>query len=990
MAPEAGSEALRLDPESRPPATGGGPADHLTRLLEELARTPEVKLAEVWQQRLAPGEVVGRFELVREVGRGGFGVVYEARDRDLGRRVAFKALRPGRVLQGEQADALRREAEAAAQLNHPNVVTIHDFGSCPSGPYLIMELLQGEPLSQRLDDGPLPIGEAVRIAREVGQALVQAHAAGVVHRDLKPGNVFLCASGAVKVLDFGLAHLLGAAGTKGGTPGYMAPEQCRGAAEDARSDLFGLGVLLFRMLTGRLPFEVRDGRSAVLDDGPSPAPQGEGIPPRLAALTRQLLAKDPDDRPRSAQEAVDTLGAAARALDPAAAAARRRRWVAVAVALLVAAGGGAAAGLWTRALTARALDHMMVSVADFENATGDPQLEGLSALLITSLEQSQRIAVVTRQRMRDELRKLGRGEVARIDEGLAREVSRKVKSRALLVGSVRQFGGAYALELRALDPRSDRPLFAVSEQVSRKEDVPALIDRVSERTRRALRERDDDVRDSRVEMGAAVTKNLEAYQQYFRGVECLERPRENLEFYGCSDHFRAAVAADPSFALAHYQLAYLGSTINVSGSAKVDRAFIDRELSAALRDEAQLPARERSLVLALQAHLSGDDPASLRRYDELIRRYPDDKHALFVAGDLLYQQSNYAGAALYLEKAADLDPFFENAVRNLVHALGKLQRKDELRALLDRWSRLPQNPALRAAMVRGAVWLGDLERAMAEARRNAGAATDPAPLLDLAVVQFTRGEFRAAERTLREATKMFPGHPRLAVLLATTLSAQGRQREALEQLHAGLAMSPSAGPWEEHLSRARLISLGGSPVVLWSEIQPVISVDAEIAGTLAADLAMLGDIRHATELAAYLRPKTPDRELADAVLTWRAGDTSGALSRLKALDALEPMPDWGLPPSYLIASIASAAGEDTAVLEAARRFHTLWAHLGNRGGWIVPAMTFLEARAMARLGHADEARSVIDRLLAETNHADADVPLVRDARALRASLSGAK
>ncbi|HVI75173.1 MAG TPA: serine/threonine-protein kinase, partial [Anaeromyxobacteraceae bacterium] len=600
MPQESRPDASRVDDENAVTSTSHGPPGGLTRLLEELARTPDVELAKVWQRRLVPGEVVGRFELVREVGRGGFGVVYEAHDRDLGRQVAFKALRPGHALDEKQVDLLRREAEAAAQLNHPNVVTIHDFGNCPSGPYLIMELLCGESLSQRLDAGHLPICEAVRIAREVAQALVHAHAAGVVHRDLKPGNVFVCASGAVKVLDFGLAHLFGGACARGGTPGYMAPEQCRGEPGDERTDLFGLGVLLYRMLTGRLPYELNYGRSSVLDEGPAPEPRGEGIPARLARLVGRLLAKDPDLRPRSAQEVVDDLGAVERALDPATAARRHARWLAIAMAGILAAGSGAAAGMWLHG-SARALEQMSVAVADFENTTGDPQLEGLSGLLITSLEQSHRIAVVTRSRMRDELRKLGRGEVERIDEGMAREVGRVVKTRALILGSVRRFGEAYSLELRGLDPKSDESLFAVTEQVNRKEDVPALIDRISDRARRALRERDDDLRGARVEMGEAVTKNLDAYQQYFRGMECIERPRENLEWYGCSDYFRAAVAADPNFALAHYQLAYLGSTVNVSGSAQIDRAFIDSEMEASLRDERQLPARERSLALALKA-----------------------------------------------------------------------------------------------------------------------------------------------------------------------------------------------------------------------------------------------------------------------------------------------------------------------------------------------------------------------------------------------------
>jgi tetratricopeptide (TPR) repeat protein len=565
-------------------------------------------------------------------------------------------------------------------------------------------------------------------------------------------------------------------------------------------------------------------------------------------------------------------------------------------------------------------------------------------------------------------------------------VGRAVKTRALILGSVRRFGEAYSLELRGLDPKSDQSLFAVSEQVSRKEDVPALIDRVSDRARRALRERDDDLHGARVEMGEAVTKNLDAYQHYFRGMECTERPREDLEWYGCSDEFRAAVKADPNFALAHYQLAYLGNTINVSGSAQVDRAFIDSEIDASLRDERQLPARERSRALALKAHLAGDDTAALRRYDDLIRRYPDDKHALYLAGNLLYDRSDYAGAVPYLQKATELDPFFENAVRSLVHALGKLQRKEELRALLDRWSHLPQNPALRGAVVRGAVWLGDLDRALAEAHANASAATDPSPLLDLAAVQFSRAEFIACQQTLRRAIQAFPEHSRLEFMLPSALSAQGRQREALESLSAAFAKRPLALSGEEHVTRARILLASQSASAVWSEVERVHAPAAEIAATLAADMALLGDVRRAAELKDHLLPHTPDRELAEAVLTWRAGDAAGALARLKALDALEPNPEWGLPPSYVIAEVASTAGEDTAVLEAARRFRTIWSHLGSRGGWTVPRMVFLEARSLARLGRTGEARRALDRLLVETTNADSDAPLTREARILSATI----
>ncbi|HET9554934.1 MAG TPA: serine/threonine-protein kinase, partial [Anaeromyxobacteraceae bacterium] len=246
-----------------------GPGERSTSisaLLSELAEAPD-RAPEELLPELRPGDVVaGRFELARELGRGGFGLVFEARDLELGRAVAFKAIRPIRTRALERlAKPLKEEAEAAARLNHPNVVTLHDSGVHDGTPYLIMELLRGETLAVRLRRGPLAPAEALRVALEVAHGLVAAHAAGVLHRDLKPGNVFLTERGAVKLVDFGLASIMGRASLAAGTPAYMAPEQLRGQAEDPRTDVFSAAVVLFEALTGALPYPVSGGRSAVLD-----------------------------------------------------------------------------------------------------------------------------------------------------------------------------------------------------------------------------------------------------------------------------------------------------------------------------------------------------------------------------------------------------------------------------------------------------------------------------------------------------------------------------------------------------------------------------------------------------------------------------------------------------------------------------------------------------------------------------------------------------
>ncbi|HEX8908984.1 MAG TPA: serine/threonine-protein kinase, partial [Anaeromyxobacteraceae bacterium] len=281
---------------------GGGarrPEDALSALLRELARAPPV--AEVgWERLLAPGAVIGRFELLRRVGQGGFGVVFEAEDRELHRRVAFKALRPNA---GGGAPWLAEEAEAVARLNHPGIVTLYDMGTCDAGPYLVLELLRGETLAVRLARGPLPPEAALAIAVRVASALAHAHAARVVHRDLKPGNVFLTEEGGVKLLDFGIAHVLGRDLKSAGTPAFMAPEQRGGGAESPAVDVYAVGALLVTMLGGGPP----------RDEG-TPARYPAGTPRPLVDVIERALQADPAHRPADGAALCEALQEAAAAL----------------------------------------------------------------------------------------------------------------------------------------------------------------------------------------------------------------------------------------------------------------------------------------------------------------------------------------------------------------------------------------------------------------------------------------------------------------------------------------------------------------------------------------------------------------------------------------------------------------------------------------------------------------------------------------------------
>jgi eukaryotic-like serine/threonine-protein kinase len=270
-------------------------------------------------------QTIGPYELERRIGAGGMGEVYQAYDQRLDRRVAVKLIRAEQTENATARERFRREARAAARLSHPSIVQIHDVVESDDNDAIIMELVDGESLASRIARGPIPVAEAVRLGREIAEGLAAAHAKGVIHRDLKPGNVMLTAEGQAKILDFGLAKRLeGEASLTAdhrvmGTFRSMSPEQAKGLPLDARSDLFSFGLLLYEMLSGRSPFEgssTLETLTRICTHRQAPLREvNAAIPAWLSDLVDQLLEKEPARRPASARQAAAALAAAATATD---------------------------------------------------------------------------------------------------------------------------------------------------------------------------------------------------------------------------------------------------------------------------------------------------------------------------------------------------------------------------------------------------------------------------------------------------------------------------------------------------------------------------------------------------------------------------------------------------------------------------------------------------------------------------------------------------
>jgi serine/threonine protein kinase len=961
----------------------GEPPGALSLLIQELANAPGETLLSAWSKELREGDQVGRFRILGELGRGGFGVVYEAEDTELGRHVALKALRPRRTGNELSADWIRKEAEAVARLDHPCIVTLHDVGTSDGSPYLVMELLRGETLAQRLAKGPLELDEALRVGSQMARGLAHAHARGILHRDLKPANVFLCEDGRVKLLDFGLAHLLGSTDASGsGTPAYMAPEQARGEEIDARADVYSAALTLRESVTGRR------------DAGPG---AGAVVPAVLARVLDLAISPDPEARPRDGTAWLDAIGSVQSALDRP----RRLRRVAALVGAGLAVG---AAVVWLVAVRggrghlAGPDGRIAVAVADFSNQTGDTDLDGLSGMLVTSLEQSPKLRVLTRGRMVDALRSMGRETSSRIDEPLAREVGKIVGARALLLASIRRLDDLYAVEMRVVDPERDEYLFTVREEATGKKAVLALIDRLSERTRTALREEPSAVAASSAPVARTTTGNLEAYEHYFRGQQFSDTYQSEKALA----EFQAAIALDPGFALAH--LAAAQESDWSGASLEEQRARLEPAVALAER----AGEKERVLIQAWKAHLDGDDAETKRLYDLAIERWPDDKRILFDAGDLRFHRADagvteeYAAALPYFERVLRLDPAYEPAFQHQLWCLEQLGRPEEALVRARAWDALVGGPR-GAKWVMTTSWMNRRWGEAAEAgRRWVGLDPRPAPRLQVATSLISGGDLPGAEAVVEPMVRGpvhpdSPAPPAAIVTSAAVLAGQGRRAEAVPVLDR-LEARPRArftvlrllGDGKPEAARealaafVRVASSSGRPVA------------PETAWEQATAALLLGDRPRAEELARSLRPGRTGERAYRGIRAWKDGQLDEAATMLRPI-AFPPVDDvWGQDVRPLarlaLAEVEVARGDPEAALTA---LELLRLHPSPTAGyltwtWVNPYGRLLEARTLDAVGRRVEARERVAALLDTLKGADEGYWLAAEARALQASLAAAR
>ena len=734
------------------------------------------------------GAKLGNYRILEKIGAGGQGTVYKATDAKLGRTVVVKVLPPELTVKEANLKRFEREARLASALDHPNICTIFDLNDIEGVHFIAMQFVEGKNVRELVNGRPLDLRSALTIAIQVADALAAAHARGIIHRDIKAGNVMVTPSGQVKILDFGLAKLLDSEGVglggihhtdltevgiPYGTATYAAPEQSRGERVDARADIFSTGVLLYEMLTGTWPFQGKtsvDVRHAVLHQDPQPLNEvrpGE-VPPQLQLILDRTLAKDPNQRYQKVGELRDDLRTVLRDFEAGAPQSFSEPITPVAPRHLSGTGRMGRALRWLRGVTGERTvpqrestserpvhdtpvtslgdrERKSVAILPFRNVSNDPQSSfyefSLADAVITELARVRSLVV----RPSSEIVKY---QGVQVDP---RQAGREMSVAAVLSAGFLRAGDRIRVTAQLVDVDSGDLLW--SDRIDADAtDIINVQDTITQEICDGLRL--ELTSDEKVRLEQAKTANAEAYEEYLRGRDCLGRyvyhtvARKDVD--EAIEHFERAAYLDPSFALAHSALGAAYASRVMKGFGEPDDHALAREAfdKALTLDPYLIEARMHMIFIYLS---SGQKAQARAAADQLKREAPNDASVHFVRGVV-----------------ARLDGDYDKALRSL-----------------DRMARL--NPAERVVVsynrARLFTYLGRYEEALAEL--DAGAAIEPDhPLIKTfrARALYYHDEPVKAAEILEQVLEQHPQLDGIRPIYATFLSALGWHEDARAQI----------------------------------------------------------------------------------------------------------------------------------------------------------------------------------------------------------------
>jgi len=710
---------------------------------------------------LTNGTVVGRYEILEKIGSGGMGDVYLAQDTELNRKVALKFL-PAHLCEDEDCRTrFKREAQAAAQLNHPNIVTIYEVGDFQGRPFFAMELMEGQSLRDLIESQELSIGAIIDLGIRICEGLNKAHEAGVIHRDIKPSNVVMDADGRPKLLDFGLAAVKGAEkltriGSTLGTVAYMSPEQVKGQAVDQRSDLFSIGVLLYEMIAGRRPFR-GDTEAAIMrsimDDTPEPLARYKAdVPDELQRIISKLLEKDPSLRYQGAAEVISDLKKLMVSKESRVVSAmpkRSFRWPVIA-GIIVAAVAAVIAlfSFWPKERVGTSDGKKMLAVLPFENlgASEDEYFaDGITDEITSRLATLQGLGVISRT---------SAIQYKNSEKSLP-EIAKELGVDYILEGTIRwdKAGDINRVRItpQLIKVSDDVHLWADSYERSLTQIFTVQADiatRIAEALDVALLEPE------RSSFETKPTKSLEAYDYYLRGNEYAYGSYEKKDMLIAAEMYQKAVESDPDFALAWAALAWTHLHMywfyDFSGiRLQTAKDAIDKALGL----QPKLP--EAHLALAYSYYWGfGDYEQSLAELSFVQKAQPNNDRVYNAIAAIKRRQGKWEEALRNFRHATQLNPRCATYFLELGNTCEAMRNFEEAEEFFDMSISITPDQTMAYIKKSGLIlrWEGDIEKARQVIENAEGKVDSRRFALMLATLDMSSRDYESALRQLSPIT----------------------------------------------------------------------------------------------------------------------------------------------------------------------------------------------------------------------------------------------